>query len=177
MVKLRLNTSRPLKSLFMNKFFDLLIVIIGVTIAFQLNNIKHESDEQSLERFYLGNLAVEIDKDIKSINHILNELQSDSLWTNLCLSKQSFNVLSLDTLSRAVDGILTFNTFSYRNDNTYSTLMSSHGLSIIKDKEVRNLITDYYKCYKSIDRFEYVYTEFLLNDFHKYFFGGIIRRR
>lgn len=65
--------------------------------------------------------------------------------------------------------ILAFETFNYRNDNTYITLMNSHGLSIISNRNVRNLISDYYKSYKSIDRFEYVYTEFLLNDFHPYF--------
>jgi hypothetical protein len=47
--------------------------------------------------------------------------------------------------------------------------MNSHGLSIIDNKDARNLISEYYKSYKSIDRFEYVYTEFLLNDFHPYF--------
>jgi hypothetical protein len=75
----------------------------------------------------------------------------------------------MDTLSHTVISILSFETFNYRNDNTYNTLINSHGLSIFRNKDTRSLISEYYKSYKSIDRFEYVYTEFLLNDFHPYF--------
>jgi hypothetical protein len=87
----------------------------------------------------------------------------------MCLSKHTLGTLSLDTLSYTVVSILSFETFNYRNDNTYTTLMNSHGLSVISNKDTRNLISEYYKCYKSIDRFEYVNTEFLLKDFHPYF--------
>lgn len=157
------------KGLLSNKAIDLLIVIVGVTIAFQLNNLKQWSDQKSLEQFYLESLVTDIDKDINSINRILSELQSDSTLTNICLSKHKSETISMDTLSYTVISILSFETFNYRNDNTYSTLINSHGLSIFKNKNTRNLISEYYKCYKSIDRFEYVYTEFLLNDFHPYF--------
>ena len=80
-----------------------------------------------------------------------------------------FENISVDTLGKAVVSILSFETFNYRNDNTYTTLVNSYGLSIINNKDVRNLISEYYKCYNSIDRFEHVYTEFLLNNFHPYF--------
>ncbi len=169
MNKLKLKLSPNGKNLLLNKLFDLIIVICGVTIAFQLSNLKQKSDHESLERFYLENLAIDIDKDINSINRILIELQSDSSMTNICLSRHTQEKISSDTLSKAVLGVLSFETFNYRNDNTYSTLMNSHGLSIINNKSTRTLVSEYYKCYKSIDRFEYVYTEFLLNDFNSYF--------
>ncbi len=153
--------------LLLSKAMDFLIVIVGVTIAFQLNNLKQRSDQNSLEQFYLESLVTDIDKDITNINHILSELRSDSTLTTICLSRNE--MVSRETLSYAVISILSFTTFSYRNDNTYSTLLNSHGLSIIRNKDTRNLISEYYKCYKSIDRFEYVYTEFLLSDFHPYF--------
>jgi hypothetical protein len=95
------------------------------------------------------------------------------MLTNTCLSRHTSGLISLDTLSLTVVSILSFETFNYRNDNTYTTLMNSHGLNIINSKHTRNLISEYYKCYKSIDRFEYVYTEFLLNDFHPYFSSNL----
>jgi len=169
MNKFRLKLSSNLKALLLNKAVDLLIVVVGVTIAFQLSNLKQKSDQKSLEHFYLESLVGDIDKDIKSINHILNELRSDSTLANICLSRHTLGTLSLDTLGYTLVSILSFETFNYRNDNTYTTLMNSHGLSIISNKDTRNMISEYYKSYKSIDRFEYVYTEFLLNDFHPYF--------
>ncbi len=167
MSKFKLSSSW--KSLLLNKLFDLFIVICGVTIAFQLNNLKQESDQESLEQFYLDNLGGDIEKDINNINYILDELRSDSSSTSNYLSGNFGVKTSLDTLGRAVVSVLSFPTFSDRNDNTYSTLMNSHGLSVISSKNNRTLISEYYKCYKSIDRFESVYTAFLLNDFNLQF--------
>lgn len=169
MNKVKLKLSSNAKSLVLTKAIDLFIVVVGVTIAFQLNKLKQRSDQKSLECFYIESFVIDLDKDINSINHILNELRSDSVLTNTCLSRHASETISLDTLSFTVVSILSFETFNYRNDNTYTTLMNSHGLNIINNKLTRNLISEYYKCYKSIDRFEYVYTEFLLNDFHPYF--------
>ena len=165
--------SYHLRSLLVNKSIDIIIVIVGVFIAFQLSNLKQSYDEKSLENFYLESLVADIDKDINSIEHILRELRSDSALTKKCIVGFSQGTLSLDTLGHAVVNILTFETFNYRNDNTYITLMNSHGLSIISDRNARNLISEYYKIYKSVDRLEYVYTEFLLNDFHPFFDSNV----
>jgi hypothetical protein len=168
MNKFKLKLSRQWRGLLLNKSADLLIVILGVTIAFQLSNIKQRSDLNAQEHFYIENLVTDIDKDVSTINKILNQLQSDNDLASICLSRPS-GAISLDTLGRTVISIMSFDTFNYRNDNTYTTLMNSHGLNIITNKDARNLISEYYKCYKSIDRFEYVYTEFLLNYLHPYF--------
>jgi hypothetical protein len=173
MSKLRLKLSPNGKSLLLTKAIDLLIVVVGVTIAFQLNNLKQRSDQDALEHFYKESFVIDLDNDIKGINHILGELRSDSMLTNTCLSRHTSGTISLDTLSLTVVSILSLETFNYRNDNTYTTLMNGHGLNIINNRLTRNLISEYYKCYKSIDRFEYVYTQFLLNDFHPYFTANV----
>lgn len=173
MKKIQLSITGKGKNLLMNKILDLLIVIFGITIAFQLNNLKEKSDQGSLEHFYLENLGSDIDKDITSIKYVLKELRYDSALTGICLSQHASGNISMDTLGKAVVNILSFETFNSRNDNTYTTLVNSNGLSIIENKDIRNLINEYYKKYKSIDRFEYVYTEFLLNNFHPYFSSKI----
>ncbi len=171
--KSRLKLSSKGKGLLLNKSIDLLIVIVGVTIAFQLNNLKQWSDQKSLEQFYLESLVADIDKDINTISRILGDLRSDSTLTSIYLSKDKSETKTIDKLSHTVTSILSFETFNHRNDNTYSTLINSHGLSIFGNKDTRNLISEYYKCYKSIDRFEHVYTEFLLKDFYPYFSASV----
>lgn len=173
MKKFQLGITDKGKNLLLNKILDLLIVIFGITIAFQLNNLKEKSDQRSLESFYLENLGCDIDKDISSIRYILKELRYDNTLTNTCLSQHQAGNIPIDTLGKAVVNILSFETFNYRNDNTYTTLVNSNGLSIITYKDIRDLINEYYKTYKSIDRFEAVYTEFLLKNFHPYFSSRI----
>ncbi|MEJ0056274.1 MAG: hypothetical protein WDN75_11810 [Bacteroidota bacterium] len=49
----------------------------GVYIAFQLNNIKTDSDQRSLERFYLESMLGDLKADKKEITEILGTLKSD----------------------------------------------------------------------------------------------------
>jgi hypothetical protein len=112
MKRYRLKLSAGKKDLLVTKAIDLLLVVVGVTIAFQLNNLKERSDEKSLERFYLEGIVADIDKDINSFNHILSELRADSVLTNSCLSRYGLGTVSWDTLSLAVVNILSFETFN-----------------------------------------------------------------
>jgi hypothetical protein len=59
----RFSLSSNGKSLLLNKAADLLIVVVGVTIAFQLSSLKQRSDQASLERFNLESLANDLDRD------------------------------------------------------------------------------------------------------------------
>ena len=61
--------SKTIKGILLNKVFDLIIVIVGVSIAFQLNSLKQSSDQQSLEHFYLESFSIDIKKDIQKLNH------------------------------------------------------------------------------------------------------------
>ncbi len=166
MKKMFAGLSHNNKVLLANKFFDLCIVIVGVTIAFQLNNLKQNADQRSLEKFYNENLLIELDKDINRMNEIVVSLRADKRWTDKCLDTQKG--LTADTLQSTVLEILSFETFNDRNDNTYRALVSN-GSSTIRNRVTRSLIQDYYKCYTNIDRFESVYTEFILNHFNVYF--------
>ncbi len=161
-----MSLSRNSRLLLANKFIDLCIVIVGVTIAFQLNNLKQSSDERSLEKFYLENLLIELDKDTNRMNEIVFSLRSDKLWADKCLNFKKG--LTVDTLQSTVLEILSFETFNDRSDNTYRTIVSN-GSSTIRNRVTRSLLQDYYKCYANIDRFESIYTEFILNHFNVYF--------
>ena len=73
------DSSRPFRwrDLFVNKVFDLMIVIAGVSIAFQLNNLKLDSDVKSLERFYLEGLKEDVSADVEEMRHNLGELEKN----------------------------------------------------------------------------------------------------
>ncbi len=157
--------SKTIKGILLNKVFDLLIVVVGVSIAFQLNNLKQHSDQQSLEQFYLKSLGEDVAKDVKKVNEILLELKADLTAAEDCLQ----NNIEITRLEPAVMKILSFETFNDRNENTYRTLINGGGLTAINDQQLRSSITEYYQGYGNIDRFESVYTEFLLNHFNTYF--------
>jgi hypothetical protein len=166
MSKNKSNSSFKWRDLFANKFFDLLIVITGVSIAFQLNNWKLQADQRAMERFYLENILVDLNKDVGEFERILADMDGDYRSINRYLSKKTVPYSPSDSLGTVVVETLGFETFS-GNQDTYATLISGNGLSALEDAHIRSELAEYYKHYISIERFEKVYTELLytLNDY------------
>ena len=155
------------RDLFANKFFDLLIVIVGVSIAFQLNNWKLQADQRAMERFYLESILVDLDKDIHECEEILIDMDHDYKMVNNYLAKKTIPYSPSDSLGIVIVETLAFETFS-GNQDTYATLISSNGLSALEDEQMRSDLTEYYKHYISIARFEKVYTD-LIYQLNNYF--------
>lgn len=154
-------------NLFINKVFDLLIVILGVSIAFQLNNWKLQADQKSLERFYLESMITDLDKDIQECEEILTSIQADYSLVSGYLKKLGQPNPSVDSLGIVIVGALGLETFN-GNQGTYVTLLNSNGLSALENRTISSQITEYYTHYVSIARFEKGYTD-LLYDQNKYF--------
>ena len=112
------------RELLTNKFFDLLIVITGVTIAFQLNNWKLGSDQESLASFYKENIKLELTKDIEEQEFILRTLESDKRVTESFLASHK---PTPDSLVKIVLAVLSLETFT-PHQNTYQTLLQGNGL-------------------------------------------------
>lgn len=164
MKKLKLKLSSISKNLALNKLLDLSIVILGVTIAFQLNNLKQRNDQNSLERFYLESLLSDLEKDLQAYENILNDLKADRRLADSALLKLNQRKYVSDSLGVVLVNVMSLNTFK-PNNSTYSTLLSSNGLNTISDRDIRNYISEHYNLYNPIYRFESVYTEVLLNLF------------
>jgi hypothetical protein len=151
------------KTLLINKIFDLTIVIVGVTIAFQLNSWKVNSDQQSLARFYQEQLQADVAKDIEQCSQILVSLKRDHQYVSQYLQSKNPGV---DSLGKVIFNVLSLETFT-ENSNTYQTLVQGNAMSTLGDRMLVGQLTEYYATYTSIQRFEEVYTAalFKLHDF------------
>ena len=152
------------RDLLVNKIFDLMIVIIGVTIAFQLNNMKVRADQRSLAAFYKERIAEELNKDIEEEEGILETLESDK---RIAERFQATANPVPDSLVKVVVEVLSLETFT-PHQNTYQTLLQGNGLTVFEDRSMQSHITEYYSVYTNITRFEEVYTTVLIK-LHEYF--------
>ena len=155
------------KSFITNKAFDLLIVVVGVTIAFQLGSLKESRDEKKLEKFYMESLLNDLNQDLLQYDENLKELLTDHQDVYSCVERMEEKEDVRDSLGLVVFNILSYETFE-GNRNTYSTILSSNGLSIIQDPLIRNSMLEYYRLYVSIERFESNYTNHV-SRIHDYF--------
>lgn len=148
------------RDLFVNKLFDLMIVIAGVSIAFQLNNLKLDNDQVKLEQFYYKSLMTDLDKDIEDISRIVKDMERDEWLAKFYISNINNEQMMLDSAGTVYVNLVALETFS-GNQSTYRTLVSGSGLSNLGDEDIRRQITDYYTLYPYIERFEDVHTELI----------------
>ncbi len=141
-----------------SKALDLLIVIAGVTIAFQFGRLKEASDERSLEKFYLESMANDLNRDIDQYRDNLQELQIDQKMVLGCLRRMERKESVADSIGLTVVNVLNFKTFE-GNRNTFSTIISSNGLSLLSDTAIRNMMLEHYRLYDAISRFEENYRQ------------------
>ena len=157
-------TKIPWRKLFIDKFFDLIMVILGVYIAFQFNALKEKSDQRSLERFYLQSMVTDLKNDIGEIENNLSNLKNDHHLVSGFLQKMETSTAKADSLGPVLINVFSLDTFN-PSQNTYSTLVHSNGMSIISRRETLSQMAEYYNQYSGIRRFEEVYTNVLLKAF------------
>lgn len=146
------------RGLITNKVFDLVIVILGVTVAFQLNNLKQRSDDRNLEKFFLESMITDLNKDLAEYRDNLGVLGSAHKVSLAAVNRWEKSDGKLDSVGYVVGTISSIKTFEGHN-NTYSTIRNENGLSIVRSIEIRNLILDHYRLYAAIDRFESQYLD------------------
>lgn len=148
------------KTLVTNKAFDLFIVITGVSIAFYLSSVKANIDKKEAEKFYKESLANDLNRDTEELTKNLKEIQEDYDILIGYVQQYGEGKAIGDSLATVITKILSLDTFEGTN-NTYTSLVSSDGLGVLSDIELRNQVAEYYNQYQSIKRFEDVYTKAL----------------
>ena len=58
-------------------FFELVVVFLGVTAGFVLNNFRMEQEEKKLEDKYLESFLQDVEFDIPALE---NAVRTDSVW-------------------------------------------------------------------------------------------------
>tara|TARA_A100000171_G_C2137011_1_gene151133 strand:- start:4179 stop:4865 length:687 start_codon:yes stop_codon:yes gene_type:complete len=129
-----------------NHFIELLVVVIGITIAFGMENWAEKRRDRETQVNYLTSLRDDITNDNTELNHILD----------------SSNVLNgnIDFLMRYVFANAPLKDLKYRHitstysapyfnakDGTYHSLVNSGSLDMISNYELRASITDLYNFY------------------------------
>ncbi len=155
------------RDLFLNKAFDLIIVIAGITIAFELDGFKQNNDERSLERFYLENMMEDLELDIQEYNENMTELETDRKKVFDFIGRIEKNEDISDSLGLVVYNLMSTKTFEGHR-NAFSTIMNGNGLSLIRDEEIRNLMLEHYRLYAAIERSESKH-ETIVSKIHDYF--------
>ena len=134
---------------------ELLVVFIGVTAGFILNNWRIERDEWKLEQKYLNSLYSDVLVDESTLDSLIIREQAklDTLMTVLKHSIVVDKPLTEEQAQTIVKNMLHLEWFS-PSDDTYEDMINSGNLNIISDYRLKENISAYYNFTKEVKKVE-----------------------
>ncbi|XWN35865.1 MAG: DUF6090 family protein [Balneola sp.] len=127
---------------------EILLVVVGILIALQINNWNEERKDRKIEQSYIELLSRDLSADSVSLNELISfsdhSVKSKAIILTY-LKNETSKPDSLGThfLRTAFQGVQSF----VPNMGAFEELQSAGGLSLINDENIRNQILSLYNAY------------------------------
>ncbi len=155
-----------------SKIIDLLIVIIGITLAFRLNSWSESKKQNGLLKDYITSFDIENQSNIKSLKNTLSycEVQLSKIDTLKNIMRVgNYGDIRLRTLSPSL-----LNTISYKSSTiTLENIKESGDFELIKDYKLRKKIITVYEYLNEVKEKEKVLNDYVRTITRPYFFEKI----
>ena len=141
-------------------FFELVVVFLGVTAGFVLNNFRMEQEEKKLEDKYLESFLQDVEFDIPALE---KAVRTDSVWlarAKPLLTAIMNKSINIDSAQAIINMIATISKID-AHSSTYEEISNSGNLNILTDFELKGQIVDYYLALGGVG--------FIDEYFHRYF--------
>ena len=137
---------------------EILLIVIGIFIALQLNNWNEQRKTNVVEIELLDNLLISLQKDSMEVEKIL-DFQNTSLEKQMVIMRSDFSQLkatfSEEDINQALSQILNGQYSFFPKYGLYNMIVANNGFDILKSKEIKTSLIelyDYkYKRYENID--------------------------
>jgi hypothetical protein len=146
-----------------NYFIELIVVFIGITAAFLLNNWREDYKSYELESKYLNSIKNDVIQDSMSVNEILKLNEEKEVKFKKYIASTIKGISSIDSTVILFQDILTIPKF-YPQSNTYESIKYSGNLNLISSYNLREEITNYYESFTNIQSQQEMTVEFI-NDY------------
>jgi len=127
-------------------FIELVVVIVGLVLAFQIDRWREESADRKLEAVYLQRLTNDIESDIPPLESAIRIADMRKNYVELLMAVAEDPAVALEqpmSFLVAIDqASFTFSPSS--NRATYEDLRSTGNMRLIRNQELKTRLNDYY---------------------------------
>ena len=144
-IREKLLTSGKVKNYLLYAVGEIILVVIGILIALQINNWNEEYKDSQLEQSYYCKLLEDVNQDHVLLTQLMADNQERILWTNKGIHLlQQESVLRKDVV-QAMQKSINKIRFNFKPSlSAFDDLKSSGKLSIIKDLSLKKTLLNYY---------------------------------
>ena len=152
-IRYKLMSENKISRYFKYAIGEIILVVIGILIALQINNWNEGTKEQNKETIYLKNLERDLTNQLDFID---DQISYETDFTNaasyLLSSFNGKNFIKIDTsFFRNLTLLQSRKTFLI-NDPTYTDMLSSGNIDIIKNKNIKDKLIQYYQELERIEK-------------------------
>jgi len=124
---------------------EIILVVIGILIALQINNWNEERKQRNLEMDYYCQLFEDVSQDAIQVNYQIEKSEDRLSSANTMLEMLQSDHPTYDKVMHEALGTLSLITYTLRpNITAFEDLKSSGNLNILKDNAIKTKVTDYY---------------------------------
>ena len=126
---------------------EIVLVVIGILLALQINTCNNEKIQDGKEQFYLSEIKSTLIKDSLVIKQVLEynikkkKVVGDMMGT---FSDTLNNRERLAILDQSTDVFVDYRLFE-PSATTFNNMVSAETISVIQDNQLKNMLTNYYE--------------------------------
>jgi len=134
-----------------DKLVDVLVVVLGITIAFWLNNWQEERKNAASEQKYLAALQTDLAKDTVQLLEI-TEHTDTILYSIEKMLRLAEKPVYADSVADYLSLLYYYNVFIFfPEDYTYKSLQQSGDIGLIQSDSILYVLSDLYDAYEYLN--------------------------
>jgi hypothetical protein len=134
---------------------EIVLVVIGILIALQINNINEKSKSREREVNYLKNLKADLVSEIPNNEYFATyRFEKASACASLLNGKEPNSIKDVQNYTDTYETVFVWNEY-IPNNNTFKELLSSGNLSLIQNDSIKNGLLELEKLYAGISTGEH----------------------
>ncbi len=137
---------------------EIVLVVIGILIALQINNWNEKQKERILEKKYLLRLVEEFNTDLDNITSNINAIKKRKERAEFIMKTIDNPQLAEDSANYFVKSIeyAGYTSFPVISDNTFEEIKSSGKLSLITNESIRGALQQYYSWTSKRNQYNFI---------------------
>lgn len=153
-------------------FGEIVLVVIGILIALQINNSNDQKTERKKELKYLANIKIDLSKDLESLDYNIDFRSKKSRGTEIIINQMNGAPIK-DLTETAYHVLNTLYMERFQPSNvTYRDLVSSGNMNIISRDSIKILLFELSLLYQSND----FYMEYETNEYEEFMAKSIYKK-